>query len=130
MQKFIKMTSSFKRQAVDKLKNLSPRPKVAVHKFSSCDGCQLALINDAVSLLQLADMVDVVHFAEAGPLDEFAEVDLAFIEGSVNTHHDIPRLQKIREKSKYVVAIGACALTGGVQALRNKSLGIAWLQCL
>lgn len=105
--------------AQDKLKNLAPRPKIAVHKFSSCDGCQLALINDAVSLLTLAEMVDIVHFAEAGPLDEFADVDIAFIEGSVNTHHDIPRLQKIREKAKYVIAIGACAVAGGIQALRN-----------
>ncbi|ASG67004.1 sulfhydrogenase subunit delta [Francisella halioticida] len=105
--------------AQDKLKNLAPHPKIAVHKFSSCDGCQLALLNDAVSLITLAEMVDIVHFAEAGPLDEFAEVDIAFIEGSVNTHHDIPRLEKIREKAKYIVAIGACAIAGGIQALRN-----------
>lgn len=105
--------------AQDKLAGVSARPKIAVHKFSSCDGCQLALINDAVSLLQLATMVDVVHFAEAGPLDEFAEVDLAIIEGSVNTKHDIHRLETIREKAKYIMAVGACAITGGIQALRN-----------
>lgn len=105
--------------AHDKLLGLSARPKVAVHKFSSCDGCQLAFINDAVSLLELSTMVDVVHFAEAGPLDEFAEVDLAIIEGSVNTHHDIHRLEMIREKAKYIISMGACAITGGVQGLRN-----------
>lgn len=105
--------------AHDKLLGLSARPKIAVHKFSSCDGCQLALINDAVSLLELSTLVDVVHFAEAGPLDEFAEVDLAIIEGSVNTHHDVHRIEMIREKSKYVLAIGACAITGGAQGLRN-----------
>ncbi len=105
--------------AQDKLLGLSERPKVAVHKFSSCDGCQLAFINDAVSLLELSTLVDVVHFAEAGPLDEFAEVDLAIIEGSVNTQHDIHRLATIREKSKYLISMGACAITGGIQALRN-----------
>jgi len=105
--------------AHDKLLGLSARPKVAVHKFSSCDGCQLAFINDAVSLLQLSTLVDVVHFAEAGPLDEFADVDLAIIEGSINTKHDIHRLETIRSKSKYVLCIGACAITGGIQALRN-----------
>lgn len=105
--------------AQDKLATISPRPKIAVHKFSSCDGCQLALLNDAGSVLVLSQMVDIVHFAEAGPLDEFADVDIAFIEGSVNTKHDIYRLEKIREKSKYIVCIGACALTGGVQSLRN-----------
>ncbi len=105
--------------AHDKLLGLAARPKVAVHKFSSCDGCQLAFINDAVSLLELSTLVDIVHFAEAGPLDEFAEVDLAIIEGSVNTKHDIHRLEMIREKAKYVLCIGACAITGGIQALRN-----------
>ena len=49
-------------------------------------------------MLELSTLVDVVHFAEAGPLDEFAEVDLAIIEGSVNTHHDIHRLEMVREK--------------------------------
>ena len=105
--------------AHDKLLGLSARPKVAVHKFSSCDGCQLAMINDAVSLLELSTLVDVVHFAEAGPLDEFAEVDLAIIEGSVNTHHDVHRLEMIREKAKYLICMGACAVTGGIQSLRN-----------
>ena len=98
---------------------IAQKPRVAVHKFSSCDGCQLALINDAVSLLELSALVDVVHFAEAGMVEEFATVDLAIIEGSVNTKHDIERLHTIREKSGYVIAVGACAVTGGIQGLRN-----------
>lgn len=103
----------------DKLAELNKRPQVAVHKFSSCDGCQLALINDAVSLLELATMVDIVHFAEAGPLDETAQVDLAVIEGSINTHHDVKRINMIRNNSKYLMSMGACAVSGGIQALRN-----------
>jgi coenzyme F420-reducing hydrogenase gamma subunit len=95
------------------------KPKIAVHKFSSCDGCQLALINDAVSLITISKLADIVHFAEAGPLDEFAKVDIAFIEGSVNTKHDVERLQQIRTNSKYLISMGACAVTGGIQALRN-----------
>lgn len=104
---------------VDKLGGSSTRPQIAVHKFSSCDGCQLALLNDALSLLELSTLVDIVHFAEAGPLAEFAEVDLAIIEGSINTRHDIQRVVKLRSKAKYVISIGACAISGGVQALRN-----------
>lgn len=95
------------------------KPKVAVHKFSSCDGCQLAFINDAVALLELNKLVDIVHFAEAGYVDEHAMVDIAFIEGSINTKHDINRIKTIRDNSKYLIAIGACALTGGIQSLRN-----------
>lgn len=105
--------------AQDKLVGLAIRPKIAIHKFSSCDGCQLALINDAVALLELNKIIDIVHFAEAGPLNELATVDLAIIEGSINTVHDISRIRAIREKSKYLIAVGACAVSGGVQALRN-----------
>ena len=103
----------------DKLADLAQRPRIAVHKFSSCDGCQLALINEVVSLLELNKIVDIVHFAEAGYLDEYAEIDLAIIEGSINTKHDVERINIIRSKSKYVMAIGACAVSGGIQALRN-----------
>ncbi len=103
----------------DKLLDLSVRPKIAIHKFSSCDGCQLALINDAVALLELNKIVDIAHFAEAGALDELAHVDLAIIEGSINTIHDISRIKAIRGNSKYLIAVGACAVSGGIQALRN-----------
>ena len=99
--------------------NISDKPKVSIHKFSSCDGCQLALINDAVSLLELNKIVDIVHFAETGMLDESAQVDLAIIEGSVNTYHDVERIELIRQKSKYLIAVGACAVSGGIQGLRN-----------
>ena len=57
------------------------KPRVAVHKFSSCDGCQLALLNLGEDLLTLAGRVDLVHFAEAGPLDPDIDVDVAFVEG-------------------------------------------------
>lgn len=105
--------------AIAKLATLAGRPKLAVHKFSSCDGCQLALINDAVALLELASLVDIVHFAEAGPLNENAQVDLAIIEGSINTQHDVARIAMLRKQAKYLMAVGACALTGGIQGLRN-----------
>lgn len=97
----------------------NPNPKVAVHKFSSCDGCQLALLNVGEDLLTLAERVDFVHFAEAGPFDPDTEIDLAFVEGSISTPEDLERIQHIRAHSKLLVAIGACATAGGIQALRN-----------
>lgn len=95
------------------------RPRVAVHKFSSCDGCQLAFLNAGRALLELAELVEIVHFAEAGPLDETAEVDIAFVEGSLSTPQELERIRKVRANSRYVVTIGACATAGGLQALRN-----------
>ena len=103
------------------------RPTIAVHKFSSCDGCQLAFLNAGEALLTLSNLVDIKHFAEAGPLDEHASVNIAFIEGSVSTPDDAQRLQKIRQQSNFIVTIGACATSGGLQALRNMANSEQWI---
>ncbi len=110
------------------MKNTITKPRIAVHKFSSCDGCQLAFINLGEPLLQLAELVDILHFAEAGPVDEEAHVDIAFIEGSVSTTDDITRLKKIRDNSQFIVSIGACATSGGIQALRNMQDTDQWIK--
>ena len=104
------------------------KPTVAVHKFSSCDGCQLALINLGEPLLLLTELVDILHFAEAGPLDEDAKVDIAIIEGSVSASHDIERIKKIRDNSTYLITVGACATSGGIQALRNMADTKQWIE--
>ena len=100
---------------------------VAIHKFSSCDGCQLALLNLGEPLLLLTELVDILHFAEAGPVNENAKVDIAIIEGSVSTSRDIERLNKIRGNSSYLITIGACATSGGLQALRNMADTDQWV---
>lgn len=107
---------------------MSEKPTVAVHKFSSCDGCQLAFLNLGEDLLTLTELVDIKHFAEAGMLDEEQEVDFAFIEGSISTPHELERIQKIREKSKILITIGACATSGGIQALRNVNDTQSWVE--
>ena len=106
----------------------SQKPRVAVHKFSSCDGCQLAFINAGEALVELSTLIDIVHFAEAGYVDEEAEVDIAFIEGSVSTPHELKRIAMIREKSKTLITIGACATSGGLQALRNMNGSRQWIE--
>jgi sulfhydrogenase subunit delta len=103
------------------------KPRVAVHKFSSCDGCQLAFLNLGEDLLTLAARVDLVHFAEAGPLDPDTGVDVAFVEGSVSTPEDLERIQHIRAHSGLLIAIGACATSGGIQGLRNDANGREWV---
>ena len=103
------------------------KPSIAVHKFSSCDGCQLAILNLGEPLLILSQLVDIKHFAEAGPLDEDAKVDIAIIEGSISTTKDRFRLEKIRANSKYLITIGACATSGGIQALRNMANTDEWI---
>ncbi|MCG6874517.1 MAG: sulfhydrogenase subunit delta [Betaproteobacteria bacterium] len=100
---------------------------MAVHKFSSCDGCQLAFLNLGETLLKVAGLVDLVHFAEAGPVAPEENVDIAFVEGSVSTPHDLDRIQRIRANSRHLVTIGACATAGGVQALRGLADAKEWV---
>lgn len=95
------------------------RPSIAVHKFSSCDGCQLAFLNAGEDLLHLAQLVDIRHFLEAGMADESAPVDIAFVEGSISTAEELARIERVRANSRFVVTLGACATAGGLQALRN-----------
>jgi coenzyme F420-reducing hydrogenase gamma subunit len=102
------------------------KPKIAVHKFSSCDGCQLAFLNAGQQLLALSDMLEIVHFVEAGPINPEQAVDIAFIEGSVSTPEEAERIQTVRKNSKFLVTIGACATSGGIQALRNVNDVAEW----
>lgn len=92
--------------------------KVGVFKFSSCDGCQLSIIDILEDLVKVKD-IDILFFLEAQSNNEFTEFDISFIEGSISTKEEVERVKKIREKSKFVVSIGACAVSGGVQSNRN-----------
>ncbi|MGB5340342.1 MAG: sulfhydrogenase subunit delta [Gammaproteobacteria bacterium] len=103
------------------------KPGIAIHKFSSCDGCQLAFLNLGEDLLTLFERVNVTHFAEAGPLDEVAAVEISFVEGSISTPEELARIKQVRARSKYLVTIGACANAGGLQALRNLAQAADWM---
>jgi coenzyme F420-reducing hydrogenase gamma subunit len=95
------------------------RPTLAVWKFASCDGCQLTLLNCEDELLTLAGAVDIAHFTEATRRSIKGPYDVSLVEGSITTPHDAERIQRVREVSRTLVTIGACATSGGVQALRN-----------
>ena len=95
------------------------KPALAVWKFASCDGCQLSLLSLTDELLTLAATVDIAYFLEATKAVAEGPYDLSLVEGSVTTAHDAERIQEIRQLSRAVVTIGACATAGGIQALRN-----------
>ena len=95
------------------------RPKLAVWKFASCDGCQLTLLDCEDELLALTERIDIAYFMEVSRATVRGPYDLSLVEGSITTPHDMARIQKIRRASKFLVAIGACATAGGIQALRN-----------
>ena len=95
------------------------RPKLAVWKFSSCDGRQLSLLDCEDELLAIADGVEIAYFPEATSGEIEGPYDVSLVEGSVTTAHDVERIHEVREQSGLLVTIGACATSGGVQALRN-----------
>jgi len=81
-------------------------------------------------LLLLSELVDIVHFVEAGPIAIGAEVDIAFVEGSISTPEEQQRIQEIRQQSKLIVTLGACATSGGIQALRNGAKVSEWVNAI
>ncbi len=95
------------------------RPTLAVWKFASCDGCQLSLLDCEDELLSLADTVQIAHFTEMSRVTVSGPYDVSLVEGSITTPGDARRIRRIREHSRRLVTIGACATAGGIQALRN-----------
>jgi coenzyme F420-reducing hydrogenase gamma subunit len=92
---------------------------LAVWKFASCDGCQLSLLDCEDELLAVADHVQIAYFLEATRATVEGPYDLSLVEGSVTTAADVERIAEIRAASRRLVTIGACATSGGIQALRN-----------
>ena len=95
------------------------KPKLAVWKFASCDGCQLSLLDCEDELLEVAGSVTIANFAEGSRAVVRGPYDISLVEGSVTTPHDVERIKRVRQASKFLVTIGACATSGGIQALRN-----------
>jgi coenzyme F420-reducing hydrogenase gamma subunit len=95
------------------------RPKLAVWKFSSCDGCQLSLLDCEDELLAVAGAFEIAYFLEATRAQSKGPYDVSLVEGSIANAHDAERIKKVRADSKALITIGACATAGGIQALRN-----------
>jgi coenzyme F420-reducing hydrogenase gamma subunit len=95
------------------------KPRLAVWKFASGDGCQLSLLDCEDELLAVAGAIEIANFPEASRAVAKGPYDVSLVEGSITTPHDAERIQMVRKQSRYLVTIGACATAGGIQALRN-----------
>lgn len=95
------------------------KPNLAVWKFASCDGCQLSLLDAEEELLDVVGAIDVAYFPEASRDYQPGPYTVSLIEGSVTTPEEAERVHLIRESSTLVITLGACATSGGIQALRN-----------
>ncbi len=102
------------------------RPRVGVVKLASCDGCQLTLLDLEDELLPIADRFEIVEFAEATSRRSDGPYDVLLVEGSVSTPEQAEEIVQLRNRSRTLVAIGACATAGGIQAMRNWADEPAW----
>ena len=100
-------------------RQVSRRPRVGVVKFSSCDGCQLTLLDLEDELLAITERFEIVEFAEATSSRSQGPFDVLLVEGSISTPDQAEEIVKLRREATTLVSIGACATAGGIQALRN-----------
>lgn len=95
------------------------KPKVAFFEFTSCEGCQLTVVDSLQDHPELLDAVEIVQFREAMS-EKGADYAVAFIEGSCTRPGDEAVIKRIREQATFVVALGSCAHLGGINAIRNR----------
>jgi coenzyme F420-reducing hydrogenase gamma subunit len=95
------------------------RQTLAVWKFSSCDGCQLSLLDLEDELVALAGAVEIAQFLEATRATVEGPYDVSIVEGSITTPHEAEKIREVRAGSRALITIGACATAGGIQALRD-----------
>ena len=98
---------------------VAKKPKLAVFKFASCDGCQLSLLDAEEELLAVTEQIDIAFFPEASRKMMKGPYDITLVEGSITTPHDVEMIREVRKQTTTLITIGACATAGGIQALRN-----------
>ena len=95
------------------------KPKVAIFKFASCSGCQLVFLNCEDELLDILGAIDIAFFPEAKRENAEGPYDIGFVEGAITSPDEVERILEVRRQCKTLVAIGACAFTGGLPSLKN-----------
>ena len=95
------------------------KPRVATVWLDGCSGCHMSFLDLDERLLILAEKVDVVCSPVVDPKEFPMGVDLTLVEGAVSSHHDLEKALLIRARSKFVISLGDCAVTGNVPAMRN-----------
>ena len=103
------------------------RPRVAFFELTSCEGCQLQILNNEATLLDFLSLVEIVNFREAAT-ERSDEYDIAFVEGSVTRADEVKKLQHIRKQATTLVALGSCACFGGVNQLKNRFQDMDWVK--
>lgn len=103
------------------------RPRVAFFELTSCEGCQLQIVNKEATLVDFLGLIEIVAFREAMS-ESSDDYDIAFVEGCISRQDEVDRLKKIRKNAKILVAFGSCACFGGVSQLKNRFQDLEWVK--
>jgi NAD-reducing hydrogenase small subunit len=95
------------------------KPRLATAWLDGCSGCHMSLLDMDERIIEIARQVDVVY-SPTVDLKVFPEnVDVALVEGAVSSEEDEHKIRLIRSRTKILVALGDCAVTGNVPSMRN-----------
>ena len=102
----------------------NPRPpRVVVVGLASCFGCQLQITNAEAYLTDILGQIDLRYWQLVTSEEMTDEFDVAIIEGAVTTRESVETVKRVRDHAAHVMAIGACAVTGGVTGMASNDLG-------
>jgi F420-non-reducing hydrogenase small subunit len=104
----------------------NPKPKVAFYWAASCGGCEITVTELGMELAVIGDLVDIVFwpcvmdfkYSDVEEMDD-KEIDVCFFNGAIRTSENEHLANLLRQKSKTMVAFGACAYEGGIPGLAN-----------
>jgi NAD-reducing hydrogenase small subunit len=102
--------------------------RLATVWLSGCSGCHMSFLDLDERLLELEKHVQLVFSPLADHKDFPEGVDLVLVEGAVGNREQLAMIRTVRERSRVVVALGDCAVTGNVPALRNRLSSVAMLR--
>jgi NAD-reducing hydrogenase small subunit len=95
------------------------RVKVATIWLDGCSGCHMSFLDMDERLVEIAEFIDVVYSPYVDAKEFPSSVDLTIVEGALSTDHDLKMIKKIRKNSKKILALGDCAITGNISAIKN-----------
>jgi coenzyme F420-reducing hydrogenase gamma subunit len=105
------------------MKTKKKKLKAGIFAFTCCEGCQLQILDLWDRLVQVLDFVEIEYFKLAQEDNVIGRMDLAIVEGAIATKKEAAKLEEIRKNSGFLVAIGECAVSGGIPAMRTVNLG-------
>ncbi len=96
------------------------KPRLATVWMDGCSGCHMSLLDMDERLIDLMQLVELVYSPLVDTKEYPENVDVVLIEGAVSSTEDVEKIHKIRQRSKFLVALGDCAVTSNVPSMRNR----------